>query len=173
MNQKTNPRLVNPYLKQFKEKKRNERRRQLRRLFPTKYLNLARYYVNKEVPWIKKLFYSMKRSSDKRRQKKINYSNYDFKITWEEFWQLWENHKKKYGGFICGYTGVKMTHERSVMKDPLRNQSHNISVDRLDPNLPYTADNIVFCTVKFNNIKGAMTRNDCLLILKKFIEYGK
>lgn len=173
MNLKTNPRLVNPYLKQFKEKKRNERRRKLRKLFPDKYLNLARSYQNKEVPWLKKLFYSMKWRNDKHRIKKIDLGNYNLKLTWEEFWQLWENHKKRYGGLICGYTGVKMTHERSSMKDPLRNQSYNISVDRLDPNLPYRADNIVFCTVKFNNIKGAMTRNDCLLILKKFIEYGK
>ena len=73
----------------------------------------------------------------------------------------------------CGYTGVLMTHQRSAMTDPLRNQSHNISVDRIDPEKPYTKENIIFCTVKFNNLKGSITYNDCLLILQKFIELGK
>jgi hypothetical protein len=73
----------------------------------------------------------------------------------------------------CGYTGELMTHYRSNLKDPLRNQSCNISVDRLDPEKPYTLDNIIFCTVKFNNKKGSIGYNDCLAILNKFIELGK
>jgi hypothetical protein len=73
----------------------------------------------------------------------------------------------------CGYSGELMTHQRSDMNDPLRNQSTNISVDRIDPEKPYTLDNIIFCTVKFNNKKGSIGYKDCLAILQKFIELGK
>jgi hypothetical protein len=73
----------------------------------------------------------------------------------------------------CGYSGEHMTHMRSNIKDPLRNQSTNISVDRIDPEKPYTLSNIIFCTVKFNNKKGSIGYKDCLAILQKFIELGK
>ncbi len=172
----TNPRLINLYLKQHRRKKINARRRQLRRLFPRKYLKLAKEYLNNETAWLKNLFNNIRRrtfAKDKGRQRKIALGHYDLHFTREDFFKAWEAHKKKYGGMYCGYTGELMTHYRSNLKDPLRNQSHNISVDRLDPEKPYTLDNIIFCTVKFNNKKGSIGYKDCLAILNKFIEFGK
>ena len=176
MTQNINPSKINPYLKQLKEKKRNARRRELRRLFPEKYLKLNKKYLNNEVAWIKNLFSSIKRrtfAKDTTRQRKISLGHYDLHFTKEQFIQAWEDHKKKYGGMYCGYTGELMTHYRSDLKDPLRNQSTNISVDRIDPEKPYTLSNIIFCTVKFNNKKGSIGYKDCLAILQKFIELGK
>ena len=172
----TSPSKINSYLKQLKDKKRNARRRQLRRLNPKKYLDFGRKYVNNEVAWIKNLFSSIRRrtfAKDVGRQRKIALGHYNLYFTKDQLLHAWKEHKKKYGGMFCGYTGELMTHLRSDLKDPLRNQSLNISVDRLDPEKPYTLDNIIFCTVKFNNKKGSIGYKDCLAILQKFIELGK
>ena len=176
MTQNINPSKINPYLKKLKQEKRNARSRQLRKMFPEKYLKMAKEYQNNEGAWIKNLFSSIKRRTfkkDETRRRKIDLGHYDLHFTREEFIQAWENHKKKYGGMYCGYTGELMTHYRSDLRDPLRNQSSNISVDRIDPEKPYTLSNIIFCTVKFNNKKGSIGYKDCLAILQKFIELGK
>jgi hypothetical protein len=176
MTQKINPSKINPYLKKLKQDKRNARVRQLRKMFPEKYLKMAKEYQNNERAWIKNLFSTIKKRTfqkDETRKRKIDLGHYDLHFTREEFIQAWENHKKKYGGMYCGYTGELMTHYRSDLRDPLRNQSMNISVDRIDPEKPYTLSNIIFCTVKFNNKKGSIGYKDCLAILQKFIELGK
>jgi hypothetical protein len=176
MTQKINPSKINPYLKKLKQEKRNARVRQLRKMFPEKYLKMAKEYQNNERAWIKNLFSTIKKRTfqkDETRKRKIDLGHYDLHFTREEFIQAWENHKKKYGGMYCGYTGELMTHYRSDLRDPLRNQSMNISVDRIDPEKPYTLSNIIFCTVKFNNKKGSIGYKDCLAILQKFIELGK
>ena len=176
MTQKINPSKISPYLKLLKEKRRNARRRELRRRNPEKYLKMAKEYQNNEGAWIKNLFSTIKKRTfqkDVTRRRKIDLGHYDLHFTREQFIQAWENHKKKYGGMYCGYTGELMTHYRSDLRDPLRNQSMNISVDRIDPEKPYTLSNIIFCTVKFNNKKGSIGYKDCLAILQKFIELGK
>ena len=176
MTQNINPSKISPYLKKLKQEKRNARSRQLRKMFPEKYLKMAKEYQNNEGAWIKNLFSSIKRRTfkkDETRRRKIDLGHYDLHFTREEFIQAWEDHKKKYGGMYCGYTGELMTHYRSDLRDPLRNQSMNISVDRIDPEKPYTLSNIIFCTVKFNNKKGSIGYKDCLVILQKFIELGK
>ena len=176
MTQKINPSKISPYLKLLKEKRRNARRRELRRRNPEKYLKMAKEYQNNEGAWIKNLFSTIKKRTfqkDETRKRKIDLGHYDLHFTREQFIQAWENHKKKYGGMYCGYTGELMTHYRSDLRDPLRNQSTNISVDRIDPEKPYTLSNIIFCTVKFNNKKGSIGYKDCLAILQKFIELGK
>ena len=172
----SSPSKINPYLRKLKQDRRNARRRELRRRNPEKYLKLAKNYLNNETAWLKNLFSTISRKGfkkDKTRQRKISLGHYDLHFTREEFLQAWENHKKRYGGMYCGYTGELMTHKRSDLRDPLRNQSSNISVDRIDPEKPYTLNNIIFCTVKFNNKKGSIGYKDCLAILQKFIELGK
>ena len=37
-------------------------------------------------------------------------------ITREKFFELWEQHKKRYGGWFCAYTGQPMTRLRSLNK---------------------------------------------------------
>ena len=176
MTQSLNPSKINPYLAELRRKRKNARKRELRRLFPEKYLRLSQQYLNNEMAWMKNLFSTIKKRTFQKeptRQRKISLGHYDLHFTREEFLEAWEKHKKKYGGMYCAYTGELMTHQRSNIKDPLRNQSSNISVDRLDPEKPYTLDNILFCTVKFNNKKGSIGYKDCLAILNKFIELGK
>jgi hypothetical protein len=176
MTQNINPSKISPYLKKLKQEKRNARSRQLRKMFPEKYLKMAKEYQNNEGAWIKNLFSTIKKRTfqkDETRKRKIDLGHYDLHFTREQFIQAWEDHKKKYGGMYCGYTGELMTHYRSDLRDPLRNQSTNISVDRIDPEKPYTLSNIIFCTVKFNNKKGSIGYKDCLAILQKFIELGK
>jgi len=82
--------------------------------------------------------------------------------------EMWEKQKRLLGGPYCIYTGVELTTIR------FRGRGHsghggtktNISMDRIDPNLPYQEDNIVFCSWEFNDKKGAVSPEDCKKILK-------
>lgn len=144
-------------------------------MFPEKYLKASKEYLNNEYAWIKYLFSSIKKElSLKTQQDKERYLLVimTYILLGSNFYKLGKI-IKKYGGMYCGYSGELMTHQRSDIKDPLRNQSTNISVDRIDPEKPYTLENIIFCTVKFNNKKGSIGYKDCLAILQKFIELGK
>jgi|TARA_R100001530_G_scaffold107208_1_gene74940 hypothetical protein len=88
-------------------------------------------------------------------------------ITREEFYELWEQHKKRYGGWFCAYTGESMTHTRS-MNESMSNRikvKSNMSVDRIDSDQGYTRDNIVFCTWDFNDRKGNISLEDIRCIL--------
>ena len=86
--------------------------------------------------------------------------------------ELWNNHKKKYGPH-CRYTGVELTTKRSTGEGWKRSRPTNISVDRVDPRLPYEEGNIVFCTWEFNNRKNSITPDDCKRILKVYEEMNE
>jgi hypothetical protein len=123
MTQNINPSKISPYLKKLKQDKVNARRRELRRMFPAKYLKKSKQYLNNEYAWIKYLFSSIKKrtfSKDVTRQRKISLGHYDLHFTKEQFIQAWEDHKKKYGGMYCGYSGEAMTHMRSNIKRPIK-----------------------------------------------------
>ena len=49
----------------------------------------------------------------------------------------------------------------------------NLSIDRIDPRLPYEEGNIVFCTWEFNNRKHGVTPDDCKRILKVYEEMNE
>jgi hypothetical protein len=83
--------------------------------------------------------------------------------------KLYYKHKKEYGS-CCRYTGVELTTKRSTGEGWKRSRPTNISVDRIDPRLPYEEGNIVFCTWEFNNRKSGVTPDDCKLILKVYEE---
>ena len=80
--------------------------------------------------------------------------------------ELWEKQKKLLGGPYCIYTGVELTTVKNSGKGYTGRTKTNISVDRIDPSLPYQENNIVFCSWEFNNIKGAVSPEDCKKILK-------
>jgi len=84
--------------------------------------------------------------------------------------ELWEKQKKLLGGPYCIYTGVELTTVRHRGKGFTGYTKTNISLDRLDPNLSYQEDNIVFCSWEFNNKKGAVSPEDCKKILKVYEE---
>ena len=87
------------------------------------------------------------------------------RVTREEFFQLWENHKKEHG-MKCLMTGVEMTHVRG--KGIKNKTPTNISVDRLDNEKGYTKQNIIFVTHEFNKRKSAFLIIDCINILRHY-----
>jgi hypothetical protein len=80
--------------------------------------------------------------------------------------ELWEKQKKLLGGAYCIYTGIDLTTKKSNGQGHGDKTKTNISIDRIDPNLPYQEDNIVFCSWEFNERKGAVSPEDCKKILK-------
>ena len=50
--------------------------------------------------------------------------------------------------------------------------SNNISVDRLNPNIGYTKENIIFVSANINTKKGAVTKELCQAILKQYKKRG-
>ena len=83
--------------------------------------------------------------------------------------ELWNKHKKEYGPH-CRYTGIELTTQRSTGEGWKRSRPTNISVDRVDPRLPYEEGNIVFCAWEFNNRKSGVTPDDCKRILEVYEE---
>ena len=79
--------------------------------------------------------------------------------------ELWNKHKKEYGR-RCRYTGIELTTKRSTGEGWQKSRPTNISIDRINPDLPYEEGNIVFCTWEFNNRKSGVTPDDCKRILE-------
>jgi len=84
--------------------------------------------------------------------------------------ELWEKQKKLLGGPYCIYTGVELTTKKSNGQGRGTRIKTNISIDRIDPTLPYQEDNIVFCSWEFNQRKGAVSPDDCKRILEVYEE---
>ena len=94
-------------------------------------------------------------------------------VTKKEFFELWEEHKKKFG-YRCRLTGVKMVLQRAedAKKRKFTGYSNGMSVDRLDSTKGYTKDNIIFITNEANKIKSGVTKDMCIRILKLYEEKG-
>ena len=92
-------------------------------------------------------------------------------ITKEKFFELWENHKKNFG-YCCRLTGVKMVCKKSKGKKGagFLGYSNGVSVDRLDPNIGYTENNIIFISNEANKNKGAVSKEICIKILEIYKE---
>ncbi len=84
--------------------------------------------------------------------------------------ELWEKQKKLLGGPYCIYTGVELTTKKSNGQGRGARIKTNISIDRIDPTLPYQEDNIVFCSWEFNRRKNNVTPDDCKRILEVYEE---
>ena len=125
-------------------------------------------YNNTEKGFLGNLFNSI-RKRDKlygTKRKKLTEVN----LTKEELFQEWLLHKERFG-MNCRYTGIPMTHiSRSGTGRQKNRILTNISVDRIDNNLPYQVNNIVFCTGEFNDRKGAVLIEDCRRILQVYEE---
>ena len=92
-------------------------------------------------------------------QEKHSKSKYDNKIykcyfSFEEFLNLWENHKIKHGGVFCAISGDPMTMiGLNDKKRKFQRNWANVSVDRIDSNKPYTLQNIIFVKWEINRSK--------------------
>ena len=94
--------------------------------------------------------------------------------TYEEFFDCWLEQQKTYGT-LCPYLNVEMT--RIKGQNPHRpggkKTSTNISKDRIDCSLPYSKQNLMFCSWEANDKKGSVTPEIAKLFLKFFKErYG-
>ena len=156
-------------------KKRNEQTRQWGRSERGRQLKRKWYdeYIGTEQGYLLDRWYTLQSRANNTKDRK----NILVEITREEFFELWEEHKKRHG-WNCAYTGKPMTRIRSInelntkSKDLLSGKNSvqkvrtNMSVDRIDSDKNYTKDNIVFCTWDFNDRKGNISVADIRCILK-------
>jgi len=96
---------------------------------------------------------------------------------WEELVLYVQKMKEKFpytDGRLCEYCKKPWTYIRNkngcIMGQGRRKKSNpiqtNFSIDRLDNNLTYTKENIVFCCGGCNNIKHQVTFDMCKKMLK-------
>jgi hypothetical protein len=133
--------------------------RKWRKNNPKRYNETVDKYNNSERGFLVNLYNSVKKRSKKRNNRKTIEVN----LTMKEFFEEWLLHKQRYG-ITCRYTGFPLTHSRKG-RHPT-----NISVDRIDNCLPYQVNNIVFCSITFNDRKGSVEIEDCKRILKVYEE---
>ena len=120
-------------------------------------------------------------SSIKNRYKNVRYRSLSEKekephrcnITKKEFFELWEEHKKNFG-YRCRLTEIKIILERAVdnKKRRFAGYSNAMSVDRLNPLIGYTKENIIFVSNEANKIKSGVTKDICIKVLKLYEEKG-
>jgi hypothetical protein len=133
-------------------------------------------YLNSEKGFFSELWYNIKRRCDKNSSYHKHHTNKrKVKIISgirdrDHLSELWEKQKKLLGGPYCIYTGIKLTTKRSRGNGYSGRTLTNISVDRIDPRLPYQEDNIVFCSWEFNDRKAGVTIDDCKEILRVWKE---
>lgn len=131
-------------------------------------------YLNTERGFMIAMYNTMK-----KKVRSIRYRNLSDKekekhrchITKDEFFELWENHKKKFG-YRCRLTGVKIVCQRARGKigAAFLGYSNGVSADRLDPSIGYTKDNIIFISNEANKLKNAVTKELCIKILELYKE---
>ena len=119
-------------------------------------------YYSTEEGFMKKLFLSI---NDRKNAKTRRSMCYPVDFTKEEFLELWQEYKKKYGMF-CFYTGVPLNFIKS--SDFIR--GNQVSVDRIDNSKGYSKDNIIFCSSKANLLKGSVSIDMCHKILALYEE---
>jgi len=132
-------------------------------------------YRQSEKGFFQEIWNTLKKSCDENSSYHKHNNNRAVKINngirgRDHLQELWEKQKKLLGGPYCIYTGVELTMEKSNGKGHIGATKTNLSIDRIDPTLPYQEDNIVFCSWEFNNRKGGVTVDDCKLILKVWKE---
>ena len=121
-------------------------------------------YLSTENGFLNALYNNMSSRTEKHvnnGKKRGTIQTVDF--TFEEFLNLWEKHKLKYGS-KCIYTGVDIFCKRIKNEGP--RPKSQVSADRIDNNKTYTKNNTVFCSCHANWVKGQVTINMCKKILE-------
>ena len=131
-------------------------------------------YLQSEKGFFNEMWNGIKRRCDKNSHYHKN-SNRTLQVNngirdRDHLLELWEKQKKLLGGPYCIYTGVKLTTVKNCGKGFTGFTKTNISIDRIDPSLPYQEDNIVFCSWEFNDRKAGVTIDDCKEILRVWEE---
>ena len=123
-----------------------------------KYMNNNRKRLMVEKNFLKAKYDTMANRDKYNKQENgiKNVGIYKCYVTWDQLWNLWEKHKEAHGGEFCAITGKEMTRvgvNPSNAKKYARNWS-NVSIDRLDPDRPYTLQNIIFVRWEINKMKN-------------------
>jgi hypothetical protein len=131
-------------------------------------------YSNTERGYLKGCYLNIKHKLKGKRYKKFSEEEkqkHMCHLTEDEFINLFEEHKKQFG-YNCRLTSVKMICERAEdsKKRRFNGYANAVSVDRLDSSKGYTKDNIIFITNEANKIKGSVTKDMCIKILKLYEE---
>lgn len=130
-------------------------------------------YANTEIGYLSNAYNNMCKRINSKRAKRLPKEEreryYKCSITREEFFELWEEHKRK-RGYRCHITGVEMICKRAIKTKGFNGYLNGMSVDRLDSRVGYTKENIIFVTNEINKQKGSITKQVCESILKIFKE---
>ena len=94
--------------------------------------------------------------------------SYEVSINKEEFLNMVSEYEKE-KGFVCQGTNMPLTTLRNLNKAQ-RSCPTNFSVDRLDPEIGYHKNNIIFVSWEFNDRKKSIKPKDCFAILKLYKE---
>ena len=129
-----------------------------------RYWNSNNEYNNSEYGYIMNLYSSALAQSKRGRHGKNIPITFEF--TKETWWEHWLKQKEKHG-MKCPYSKVTMTHIRGTQKGKKATKQipTNISKDQVWPGRGYTPDNLVFCSVKFNLDKKAITPAGCQAVV--------
>ena len=92
--------------------------------------------------------------------------SYEVSISKEEFLDMVSKYEKE-KGFICQGTNMPLTTLRNLNKDQ-KTCPTNFSVDRLDTQIGYCKENIIFVSWEFNERKKSVRIEDCFTILKLY-----
>jgi hypothetical protein len=133
-------------------------------------------YSNTEIGYLTNTYNTIKKKYKNERYRGLSEKEKDphrCYVTKEEFLQMWEEHKKQFG-YRCRLTGIKMVLQRAQdsKKRRYHGYSNAMSVDRLDPRVGYTKDNIIFISNEANKMKSAVNKQLCISILKLYEEKG-
>ena len=120
----------------------------------------SKYYAT-EDGFMKKLF----SSTNDRKASIRRHIGHSVDFTKEEFFEMWKEYKKKHGMF-CFYTGIPL----NFIKSSEHIRGNQVSVDRIDNNIGYTKNNIIFCSAKANFMKASVTIDMCRKILALYEE---
>lgn len=104
----------------------------------------------------------------KKNRFKLAEARHECEITWEEFLEKF-NDQHKFLGLTCPISGVQMTHQLGKGK-----LDTNLSADRLDNDLPYTYNNLIFMSYGANLTKGHIRFPDVIALnfwLKEFMPH--
>ena len=93
--------------------------------------------------------------------------SYEVSISKKEFLDMVSAYEKE-KGFICQGTNVPLTTLRHLGKQ--KGCGTNFSVDRLDTQIGYSKENIIFVSWEFNQRKNNIKLEDCFVILKLYKE---
>ena len=128
-------------------------------------------YANTKPSFLLSSYYSM--TGQYRRKIRENFpkerlKSYEVSISKEEFLDMVNTYEKE-KGFVCQATNMPLTNLRNL-DTGVKNCPTNFSVDRLDTQIGYSKENIIFVSWEFNQRKNSIKPKDCFAILKLYKE---